>query len=110
MKRSASSLVTNGDVFVPFVPTQDHKRVFDGDQVRIRAAWAPIPMGAFSVNEQTEVVLERIMLPTLAQMRKGNALYRIFVRRFDDDLDGPKILEFNVRMGDPETQAILHGY
>jgi phosphoribosylamine--glycine ligase len=103
--------VTNGDVLVPFVPTQDHKRVFDGDQGPNTGGMGAYSDGRILSNEQTEVVLERIMLPTLAQMRKEGTPFTGFLYAgLMMTSDGPKILEFNVRMGDPETQAILHGY
>lgn len=103
--------VTNGDLLVPFVPAQDHKQVFDGDQGPNTGG-----MGAYSdwrilTDQQTGVVLDRIMLPTLAQMRQEGTPFTGFLYAgLMMTADGPKILEFNVRMGDPETQAILHSY
>jgi phosphoribosylamine--glycine ligase len=103
--------VTNGDLLLPFVPAQDHKRVFDGDQGPNTGG-----MGAYSdwlilTDNQTGVVLDRIMLPTLAHMRQEGTPFTGFLYAgLMMTADGPKILEFNVRMGDPETQAILHGY
>jgi phosphoribosylamine--glycine ligase len=103
--------VTNGDILVPFVPAQDHKRVFDNDQGPNTGG-----MGAYSdwrilANEQSDVIIDRIMMPTLAQMRKEGTPFTGFLYAgLMMTSDGPKILEFNVRMGDPETQAILHTY
>ena len=103
--------VTNGDVFVPFVPTQDHKRVFDGDQGPNTGGMGAYSDGRILTDEQTDIILDRIMLPTLAQMRKEGTPFTGFLYAgLMMTADGPKILEFNVRMGDPETQAILHGY
>jgi phosphoribosylamine--glycine ligase len=73
-------------------------------------------MGAYTdsrilTSTQTAIILDRIMLPTLAQMRKEGTPFTGFLYAgLMMTVDGPKILEFNVRMGDPETQAILHGY
>ena len=103
--------VTNGELIIPFVPTQDHKRVFDGDQGPNTGG-----MGAYSdwrilTDEQTGIILDRIMLPTLAQMRHDGTPFTGFLYAgLMMTANGPKILEYNVRMGDPETQAILHSY
>lgn len=103
--------ITNGDILVPFVPAQDHKRVFDGDQGPNTGG-----MGAYSdarilSGRQTETILDSIMLPTLAQMRKDGTPFSGFLYAgLMMTAGGPKILEYNVRMGDPEAQAILHGY
>ncbi len=103
--------VTNGTELVPFVPTQDHKRVFDNDQGPNTGG-----MGAYSDSRiltatQVQTVCDQIMLPTLAQMRReGNPFTGFLYAGLMITSDGPRILEFNVRMGDPETQAILHGF
>lgn len=103
--------VTNGHLIVPFVPAQDHKRVFDGDQGPNTGGMGAYADGRILTDSQTDTILDRIMLPTLAQMRKDDTPFTGFLYAglmMTDD--GPKILEYNVRMGDPETQAILHGY
>jgi phosphoribosylamine--glycine ligase len=103
--------VTNGDLIVPFVPAQDHKRVFDGDQGPNTGGMGAYADGRILTDSQTDTILDRIMLPTLAQMRKDETPFTGFLYAgLMMTPDGPKILEYNVRMGDPETQAILHGY
>ncbi len=103
--------VTNGDLLIPFVPTQDHKRVFDGDLGPNTGG-----MGAYSdwrilTDKQTGIILDGILLPTLSQMREDGTPFTGFLYAgLMMTAAGPKILEYNVRMGDPETQAILHSY
>jgi phosphoribosylamine--glycine ligase len=103
--------LSDGNTLVPFIPTQDHKRLLDGDQGPNTGG-----MGAYSdwrilTSDQTGVILDRIMMPTLAQMRHDGTPFTGFLYAgLMITADGPKILEFNVRMGDPETQAILHRY
>ena len=103
--------VTNGELIVPFVPAQDHKRVFDGDQGPNTGGMGAYADWRILTDSQTDTILDRIMLPTLAQMRKDDTPFTGFLYAgLMMTPDGPKILEYNVRMGDPETQAILHGY
>ena len=103
--------VTDGELLVPFIPAQDHKRVFDNDQGPNTGG-----MGAYAdwnilTPDQTQTILDRIMMPTLDQMRKDGTPFTGFLYAgLMMTKDGPKILEFNVRMGDPETQAIMHNY
>jgi phosphoribosylamine--glycine ligase len=62
-------------------------------------------------ERQSGIVMDQIMLPTLAGMRQEGTPFTGFLYAgLMMTADGPKILEFNVRLGDPETQAILHNY
>jgi phosphoribosylamine--glycine ligase len=62
-------------------------------------------------GKQSGVIMDKIMLPTLARMREEGTPFTGFLYAgLMMTADGPKILEFNVRLGDPETQAILHHY
>jgi phosphoribosylamine--glycine ligase len=103
--------LSNGESILPFVPTQDHKRLLDGDCGPNTGG-----MGAYSdrrilTEAQTSDILERIMLPTLRQMRvEGTPFSGFLYAGLMMTGEGPKILEFNVRLGDPETQAILHNF
>jgi phosphoribosylamine--glycine ligase len=100
--------LVDGERVLVLPPAQDHKRIFDGDQGPNTGG-----MGAFSPTPQVDAALldvlrERVLLPTVREMaRRGTpfrgALYAgIMLTR-----DGPKVLEFNARFGDPETQPIL---
>src|SRR5579875_2015503 len=101
--------LSDGNTLVPFAPTQDHKRIFDGDRGPNTGG-----MGAYSdtrilTSQQGGEEMERIMLPALYQMRKEGTPFTGFLYAgLMMTADGPKVLEFNVRLGDPETQALMH--
>ncbi len=103
--------VSNGANLVPFQPAQDHKRVSDNDLGPNTGGMGAYVDARILTAQQTGTVMDRIMLPTLAQMANdGNPFTGFLFAGLMLTSDGPKILEFNVRMGDPETQAILHNY
>jgi phosphoribosylamine--glycine ligase len=101
-------VLADGHDFAPLVPTRDHKRAFDGDQGPNTGG-----MGAYScegiISENTEIqILENVVRPTMAALTNEGWAYRGFLY-FGLMLTaaGPKVLEFNCRLGDPETQAIM---
>ncbi|MGC1913481.1 MAG: phosphoribosylamine--glycine ligase, partial [Candidatus Acidiferrales bacterium] len=101
-------ILTDGKDYVTLAPTRDHKRAFDGDQGPNTGG-----MGAYSTDEMLpadldKIIVERIVRPTLEGLVKDGIEYRGFLY-FGLMLtsDGPKVLEFNCRLGDPETQALL---
>jgi phosphoribosylamine--glycine ligase len=101
-------VLTDGKNFVPMAPTRDHKRAFDGDEGPNTGG-----MGVYSTHEilpkefETKL-LDTIVKPTLAGLEERGTPYKGFLY-FGLMLtsDGPKVLEYNCRLGDPETQAIL---
>ena len=94
----------DGRDILPLAPAQDHKRVNDGDTGPNTGG-----MGAYSdsrilTDAQTEQILNTIMRPTVEATGFTGFLYAgLMMTR-----DGPKLLEFNVRLGDPETQPLMH--
>ncbi|MGA2492070.1 MAG: phosphoribosylamine--glycine ligase [Roseiarcus sp.] len=93
---------------VPFAGAQDHKRVGDGDtgpNTGGMGAYSPPPLLTPALSEQ---VMRDIVAPTVAGMAKRGAPFRgvLFVGLMVG-ADGPKLIEFNVRFGDPEAEAIL---
>jgi len=100
--------LTDGERVLPLPPAQDHKRIHDGDRgpnTGGMGAFCPTPtLDAAGLAE----VERRVLLPTIREMaRRGTpfrgALYAgLMVTR-----DGPRVLEYNARFGDPETQPIL---
>jgi phosphoribosylamine---glycine ligase len=101
-------ILTDGKNFVPLAPTRDHKRAYDGDQGPNTGG-----MGAYSTDDMLPPELEKkiqdaIVRPTLAGLAKDGIPYKGFLYfGLMLTLDGPKVLEYNCRLGDPETQAIL---
>jgi len=101
-------VLTDGRTLLPFPPAQDHKPVFDNDQGPNTGG-----MGAYSddslLSERwRSEILRRIVTPTLEGMAAEGAPYRGFLYcglMLTDD--GPKVLEYNVRLGDPEAQPLL---
>lgn len=96
--------ICDGVTALPLEPSQDHKRVFDNDQGPNTGG-----MGAYSDSRllsalQRDQILETIILPTVRATRFTGFLYAGLMMT----ADGPKVLEFNVRSGDPETQPLLH--
>ena len=100
-------LLTDGKTYAPLVPTRDHKRVFDGNQGPNTGG-----MGAYSTDELLPEPLRRtvvstIVEPTLAGLAADGIPYQGFLYvGLMLTSSGPKVLEFNCRLGDPETQAI----
>jgi phosphoribosylamine--glycine ligase len=100
--------VCDGERAVPLAPARDHKRVGDGETGPNTGG-----MGAFSpvagVDEAVVgEVMDRAVLPTLATLRRRGVDYRgvLYAGLMLTD-EGPKVIEFNVRFGDPESQAVL---
>ena len=101
-------VLTDGKTYAPMVPARDHKRAFDGDQGPNTGG-----MGAFSsdgllTSELEAQIRSTIVEPTLKGLAADGIPYRGFLY-FGLMLAaaGPMVLEFNCRMGDPETQAIV---
>ena len=99
---------TDGTIIRPMVSAQDHKRAFDGDMgpnTGGMGTYAPAPV---MTPEMTDRVLEEILKPTIAAMKKEGRLYRgCLYAGLMITSDGPKVVEFNARFGDPETQVVL---
>jgi phosphoribosylamine--glycine ligase len=101
-------VVTDGTRCMPMIPAQDHKRLLDGDlgpNTGGMGAYAPVSLGTESL---VGVAMDRIVEPTLAAMRKsGRPFTGLLYAGLMLTGDGPKVVEFNCRFGDPETEAIL---
>ena len=100
--------VCDGHDAVPLVPAQDFKRAFDGDEgpnTGGMGAYAPVPgVGA----AEASVLLEQVHRPVLAELaRRGTPFVGLLYAGLMLTADGPRVLEFNCRFGDPETQAVL---
>lgn len=100
--------VADGKDFIILESSQDHKRVFDNDQgpnTGGMGAYSPAPVVTPELLEQ---IASRVVRPVIDGMRKDGAEFKgILYAGIMVTKDGPKVLEFNVRFGDPETQAVL---
>jgi phosphoribosylamine--glycine ligase len=100
--------ITDGENVVPMLAAQDHKRLLDGDlgpNTGGMGAYAPVSAATPGILEQ---VTERILLPTLTAMREAGTPFKgLLYAGLMLTRDGPKVVEFNCRFGDPETEAIL---
>jgi len=101
-------ILTDGTNFIPLAPTRDHKRAFDNDEGPNTGGMGTYSTDGMLTRELERQILEEIVRPTLAGLRREEMEYRGFIF-FGLMLtqDGPKVLEYNCRLGDPETQAIL---
>ena len=100
--------ITDGERVLPLVPAQDHKRLCDGDRgpnTGGMGAYAPVSL-ASEVLMRT--IIDRVYEPTLAALRaRGSAFTGVLYAGLMLTSDGPRVVEFNCRFGDPETQAVL---
>ena len=94
----------DGKNAVPLAATQDHKTVFDGDQGPNTGGMGAYCDSAILSEAQTREVLDRVIYPTVEATGFTGFLYAGLMLT----ADGPKVLEFNVRLGDPETQPLMH--
>ncbi|MEU4216652.1 phosphoribosylamine--glycine ligase [Actinoplanes sp. NPDC026623] len=101
-------VVTDGTAAVPLMPAQDFKRVADGDEgpnTGGMGAYAPLPWAPADLVER---VMAETVMPTLAEMRdRGTPFAGLLYVGLALTGKGPKVIEFNARFGDPETQVVL---
>jgi len=98
----------DGENVVPLAPAQDYKRIFDGDEgpnTGGMGSYSPVPgFGPAEVEEIVDAVHRPIVT---AMARRGRPFHGVLYAGLMIGPDGPKVLEFNARFGDPETQAVL---
>jgi phosphoribosylamine--glycine ligase len=98
---------TDGVTVLQMVPAQDHKRAYDGDtgpNTGGMGVYSPVP----AVDAATLAAMQDILVRTVEGLRADGILYRgVLYGGFILTEQGPKLLEFNARFGDPETQVIL---
>ncbi len=100
--------VTDGTNVLPMIAAQDHKRLLagdDGPNTGGMGAYTPVSLATPALMDD---ITERILLPTLHAMRKRDAAFTgLLYAGVMLTEEGPKVVEFNCRFGDPETQAVL---
>ena len=102
-------VMADGKHALPFASTQDHKRIFDGDQgpnTGGMGAYSPAPVVTPKVHAR---VMREVIMPALRGMEaEGNPYTGFLYAGLMIDAEGtPRVVEFNCRMGDPETQPIM---
>lgn len=99
---------TDGETIIPMVTAKDHKQIYDGNMGPNTGGMGTISPNPFFGNELEEIIKEEILNPFIQGLKKENIDFRgvIFIGLMIKD-NQTKVLEFNVRFGDPETQSIL---
>ena len=99
---------TDGNVVVPMVSSMDHKRALDGDEGPNTGGMGTIAPNPFYTPEVAGRCMKEIFLPTIRAMKaegrtfRGCLYFGLMITK-----DGPKVIEYNCRFGDPETQVVL---
>lgn len=100
--------LTDGQTVLPLLAVQDHKPIFDGDKgpnTGGMGAYAPTPLVHEKLMDQ---IIDKILKPTILGLKEMRSLYKgVLYAGLMLTNDGPKVLEFNCRFGDPETQPQL---
>jgi len=101
-------VLTDGKTVLPLASAQDHKRAFDGDagpNTGGMGAYSPAPAMTAEIEA---AALERIVRPAIAEMaRRGAPYVGVLYAGLMIDASGPRLVEYNVRFGDPECQALM---
>jgi len=101
--------IVNGKEVLPLATSQDHKTIGEGDvglNTGGMGAFSPVP---FVNKEMNQKILNKVIIPTINGLHREGILYRGFLYAglmIDENLE-PKVLEYNCRFGDPETQPIM---
>ena len=99
---------TDGETIVPMVSSMDHKRAHDGDEGPNTGGMGTVAPNPYYTPEIAQRCMEEIFLPTIRAMKaegcpfKGCLYFGLMLTE-----DGPKVIEYNCRFGDPETQVVL---
>ena len=99
---------TDGETVVPMVSSMDHKRALDGDQGLNTGGMGTVAPNPYYTQEIAAACMETIFLPTIRAMRaEGRPFQGCLYFGLMLTADGPKVIEYNCRFGDPETQVVL---
>lgn len=99
---------TDGKTLVPMVSSMDHKRALDGDKGLNTGGMGTVAPNPYYTEETANECMEKIFIPTMNAMNaegrtfKGCLYFGLMLTE-----DGPKVIEYNCRFGDPETQVVL---
>ncbi|HHY83138.1 MAG TPA: phosphoribosylamine--glycine ligase [Clostridiales bacterium] len=99
---------TDGNTFVPMVSSQDHKRAYDNDEGPNTGGMGAFSPSRYYTPEIAQYVEKNIIEPTIRGMREeGRTFQGVIYFGLMLTPSGPKVLEYNARFGDPETQVVL---
>ena len=99
---------TDGKTIVPMITSCDHKRAFDGDEGLNTGGMGTFSPAPFYGEKCAKEVMEKIMLPTMAAMNAEGRTFRgVLYFGLMKTKEGMKVIEYNCRFGDPETQVVL---
>ncbi len=99
---------TDGNIVVPMISSMDHKRAKDNDEGKNTGGMGTIAPNPYYTEEVAKECMEKIFVPTIEAMKsegrtfKGCLYFGLMLTK-----DGPKVIEYNCRFGDPETQVVL---
>lgn len=107
-KEISFTVISDGYHILPFVTSLDHKRAYDGDKGPNTGGMGAISPCPYVSSQLYREIIDRIIKPTIEGMLEEGRKFRgvLYAGLMVTD-EGPKVLEFNVRFGDPETQAML---
>lgn len=99
---------TDGKTMIPMISSMDHKRALDGDQGLNTGGMGTIAPNPYYTEAIAAECMEKIFLPTMEAMnQKGRTFKGCLYFGLMLTADGPKVIEYNCRFGDPETQVVL---
>jgi phosphoribosylamine---glycine ligase len=102
-------VLSDGKNVLPLLPSQDHKAVHDNDQGPNTGGMGAYCDSRILTQDQTAMIMRSVIEPAIAQMAaEGTPFTGFLYAGLMMTANGPKVLEFNARLGDPETQALLH--
>lgn len=102
-------VLSDGETIRPLAPTQDHKAIFDGDRGPNTGGMGAYCDDAILTAAQTDEVMTSIIRPAVETMaRRGTPFAGFLFAGLMMTPRGPSLLEFNVRLGDPECQTLMH--
>lgn len=99
---------TDGKTMIPMISSMDHKRALDGDQGLNTGGMGTVAPNPYYTNAIASECMEKIFLPTMEAMnQEGRTFKGCLYFGLMLTADGPKVIEYNCRFGDPETQVVL---
>jgi phosphoribosylamine--glycine ligase len=100
--------ISDGQDFVSLLSAQDHKRIFDNDEGPNTGGMGAYTNPPLYTAELHQRIIDEVIMPTVAAMQKEGCPYRgVLYAGLMVTAEGPKVLEYNARFGDPETQVLM---